>query len=67
VLATINRTGTIRLWDTATGKLVQSMNGERSEGLYQRLRFTSGEKTLVSTSMSYGEKAVASLDARSVA
>jgi WD40 repeat protein len=56
MLATINRTGTIRLWDTATGKLLQTMQAKCSDGLTARLRFTAGDQTLVSSTMRYGEK-----------
>jgi WD40 repeat protein len=60
MLATVGRTGTIRLWDPVTGELLRSMNAEGSEGLQYRLRFVDGDRTLVSTSMSYGPTAVSS-------
>jgi WD40 repeat protein len=58
ILATIGRTGTLRLWDTATGKLLQTMKVEGHEGLTYHLRFAPGDKTVISTSMTYGEKGV---------
>lgn len=53
-VASVGTDGTVRLWDTATGKLLRRMETGGHSGLYYRLHFLPNGRTLLSLSMTYG-------------